>query len=60
MDNLLDFIETWVGVHEWELLEFNGVQFCVPNLNWCLKAVFLLLFTYIFIKSFFNFIKTLH
>ena len=57
---MLDFIGDWVGIHEWQTITINDYVFCVPNLDWCLKSIFLLLFTYIFIKSFFNFIKTLH
>ena len=55
---LLDILEKFVGQHQWETIEVGEYVFCVPNLFWCFKAVFLLLFTYFFIKSFFNFLKT--
>lgn len=56
---LLDILEKFVGQHEWQSIVIDGYVFCVPDLFWCFKAVFLLLFTYFFIKSFFNLLKTL-
>lgn len=56
---LLDILDKFVGQHHWQTIEVGDCFFCVPDLFWCFKAVFLLLFTYFFIKSFFNLLKTL-
>lgn len=56
---LLDILDKFVGQHQWQTIEVGEYAFCVPDLFWCFKAVFLLLFTYFFIKSFFNLLKTL-
>lgn len=47
-------LESFVGSHVWELHTINDKVFCVPDLNWCAKVLFLLIISYFMVRSIIN------
>ena len=52
-------ISKWIGTHVWETVVYENTVFCVPNLTWCVNAIFLVIFVITFLICIFKLIENI-
>lgn len=52
-------ISKWISNHVWQTVVYNDIVFCVPDLTWCVNAIFLIIFVVTFLICIFKLIESI-